>query len=174
MLKKVIGYIRKDNDKIRDLFFQDQSASLNRRRKIVLISLFGVGNAVIITLYQTGIIKKLPDLPLKSFDSEKLTSSEKAFEFGMPDAPGAALLYSLIMVLATYGGARKFKRAFLFDKLLLGATVVNAAFAVQYFYNMIAKQKKLCVYCIAVTLANLSMLPFSWTEFNLSRKGRLV
>lgn len=169
MLKRIWEYIRRDNDKIRDLFFHAQSESLNRRRKIIMISLFGLGNAAIITLYQTGIIKKLPDLPLKSFDSPKLTSSEKAFEFGMPDAPGASLLYSLIMVLATYGGSRSIKRIFLFDQLLLGATIVNAAFAAQYFYNMIAKQKKLCVYCIAVTLTNFSMLPYSWREFKLGR-----
>ncbi len=169
MLKRLWDYIRRDNEKVRDFFFKNQSASLKRRKKIIMLSLFGLGNAAIITLYQTGIIKKLPDLPLKSFDSPKLTSSVKAFEFGMPDAPGASLLYSLIMVLATYGGERRIKRIFLFDQLLLGATVVNAAMAAQYFYNMLAKQKKLCVYCIAVTLTNFSLLPYSWKEFKLGR-----
>lgn len=169
MLKGLWKFVRKDNDQVRDYFLSDQSASLNRRRKLIMLALVGLANTGLITLYQTGIIKQLPDLPLKSFDAAKLTSSEKAFEFGMPDAPGASLFYSLIMVLATYGGARKIKRIFLFDQLLLGTTVVNAAMGAQYLYNMLTKQKKLCVYCIALTLINFSLLPYSWREFKLAR-----
>jgi uncharacterized membrane protein len=173
-VKKIINYLRKDMGKIRDFYFHANSASLQRRRSIVAISILGLANASFMTLYQTGIMKRLPDLPARFFDANKVTSSKKAFEFGMPDAPGASLLYSLIMTLATYGGNRRLKRHYSIDLLLLAAVVINASFAVQYFINMLVKQKKICLYCVAATLTNISMLPYAWTEFKEARRERLA
>jgi hypothetical protein len=52
--------------------------------------------------------------------------------------------------------------------------VINASFAVQYFYNMLTKQKKICLYCVAATLTNVSMLPYAWTELKEARKEKLA
>lgn len=171
-MNSIMNYLRKDVGKIRDLYFYGNSSSLSRRRAIIAISLLGIANASLMTLYQTGILKKLPDLPIKYFDANRVTSSKKAFEFGMPDAPGANLLYSLIMTLAVYGGNRSLKRHYFIDQLMLGVVVVNASFAVQYFYNMLTKQKRVCLYCVAATLTNLSMLPFAWRELGEARRER--
>jgi hypothetical protein len=45
---------------------------LNRRRWIIGLSMLGSAVAQIVSLYQTGIIKKLPDPPIPIFDSDKV------------------------------------------------------------------------------------------------------
>jgi uncharacterized membrane protein len=160
------GYLKRDIASIRDYYIGNRSdASLLRRRKVVLISLTGLGNAGIMILHQTGILRRLPDLPLPGLDANAVTSSKKAFEFSMPDSPLAASLYSLIMVFATYGGNRQLKRARWVDGLLLGSVLVNAAAGIQYFLNMAFKQKKICLYCVTAALINVSMTPFAWKEW---------
>jgi uncharacterized membrane protein len=158
-------YLSRDIAAIRDSWIHSSSASLRRRRSIVGISVLGVVNAAAMTLRQTGIIQRLPDIPIFPFNANRVTSSKKAFEFSMPDAPGAATVYSLIMVLATYGGVRSLKRPPWLDTFLLGVCLLNAAAGIQYFINMAFKQKRICLYCVIAALSNVSMVPPAWREW---------
>jgi hypothetical protein len=47
---------------------QDQSADLRRRRAIAGVSLAGMASMSLVSSYQTGLIKHLPDVPLRRFD----------------------------------------------------------------------------------------------------------
>src|SRR5581483_1149898 len=52
-------------------------------------------------LFQTGILKRLPDLTLPHFDAEKVHSSAKAYSFfGIPDALLGIASYSITAALA--------------------------------------------------------------------------
>lgn len=53
----------------------DSGTFLTRRRGIVGLSLVAVGSMSLITLYQMGIIKHLPERPLPVFDSDKVDAS---------------------------------------------------------------------------------------------------
>ncbi len=57
---------------------------LRRRRAIIGLSLLGMGAMAAVSLFQTGVVKHLPDPPLKSFDSDKVNSSETAYMMGVP------------------------------------------------------------------------------------------
>jgi uncharacterized membrane protein len=140
---------------------------MERRRKIVCYSLAGLFNASIMTLHQIGIIKNMPDIPLKKFDANSITWTKKAFEFGLPDAPAASALYSIIMMLATYGGKEGLRRFPLLNKLLLGSIVINAGMALQYLSNMFFKQKKICIYCITASTINTLMVPIAFKEMRM-------
>ncbi len=60
---------------------------LARRRGVVGLSLAAAGSMGLIALYQTGIIKHLPDPPLPWFDSDKVDASAEAYSyFATPDA----------------------------------------------------------------------------------------
>ena len=50
-------------------------ASLRRRRAIIATSLAGMASMSLVSLYQTGLIDHLPDLPLHAFDSDKVSAS---------------------------------------------------------------------------------------------------
>ena len=137
-----------------------RSAELRRKRRIVALSALGLLDFTAISLYQSGIIRRLPDLPFKIFNTNEVNASQKAYATGIPDGTLGALLYALSMALATAGGSRRSGRKPVWD-VLLGATVMaHAGGAAEYLYNMAFKQKKVCLYCLAgagISFASLKL-----------------
>lgn len=125
------------------------------RREIALLSVIGLVDFVPISLYQLGIIRHLPDLPGELFDSDYVNASKEAQVAGLPDGPVSLLMYAANLVLVT--GALKKKRN-VFDYLIAGNSLGQAAGGAYYLYNMATKQKKVCVYCVTGALINFATL----------------
>jgi uncharacterized membrane protein len=141
---------------MRDVLRTEHSEDLDRRRKVIGLSALGLADFSIISLYQTGVIKSLPDLPFEVFDSNKVNASEDAYRFGAPDAPISAVAYAATMVLASAGGDEQTGRKPAMD-VALGATVAgNAVGAIFYLYKMIFVQKKICLYCVTGAAINIA------------------
>lgn len=131
----------------------------DNRRNIALLSGIGLLDFVPISLYQLGIIRHLPDFPGKLFDSDFVNASKEAQVAGIPDGPVSLLMYAANLVLV--GEALKNrKRRNVFDYLLAGNVLGQAAGGAYYLYNMTTVQKKICVYCVAGALINfVSLVP---------------
>lgn len=147
-----------DTIAIRDVLRNGNESDLAKRRKVILLSAIGLIDFSIISLYQTGIIKHLPDIPHRLFDSDYVNASEDAYQFGAPDGPISATAYAAALVLASAGGSQKTGRKPSLD-LALGAVLAgNAMGGVYYLHNMIFKQKKICLYCMAGAAINIASL----------------
>jgi len=142
--------------KIRNSLREDSSADMERRRKIVFLSAIGLADFSLISLYQTGVIKRLPDLPFPIFDTNKVNASKSAYQLGVPDGPVSSLAYSATMVLASARGSESAGRKSVFDAALGVTVAANAIGAVVYLNDMIFKQKKICVYCITGAAINIA------------------
>lgn len=155
-------------DAIRKQLRQGKGESLQRKRKIALLSVIGMVDFGIISLYQLGVIRHLPVLPGKIFNSDKANASHKAYAMGVPDGPISAALYGLNLVLASAGGSRKSNRHPIFDLLLGGVIAGSALGGISYMYNMIAKQEVACPYCITGAAINFAMVPYIMPEVKKS------
>lgn len=145
-----------DATAMRDVLRTEHSEDLDRRRKVIGLSGLGLIDFSIISLYQTGVIKSLPDIPHPLFDSDKVNASEDAYRFGAPDGPISAVVYGAAMVLASAGGSEATGRKPILD-VALGATVAgNAVGALFYLYKMIFEQKKICLYCVTGAAINIA------------------
>ena len=144
--------------KIKSELRKADNPALDKKRKIVLLSAIGLVDFSLISLYQTGIIQKLPDLPGKIFDSNTVNASPKAYAIGAPDGPISAVVYALNMVLATAGGTETSGRKPVFDLLLGASALGNAIGAANYLADMIFKQKKACIYCLLGAGINFASL----------------
>lgn len=131
------------------------SDDLERRRKVIGLSVLGLIDAGVLSLFQSGIIKRLPDVPHPFFGANKVPLSKEAFRFGAPDAPMAAILYGITITLATAGGSHATGRSGVFDSLLKGAVGVSAGMGLYYLFAM-AANKKLCIYCFTGALINFA------------------
>ena len=141
---------------MRDVLRNGHSEDLDRRRKVIGLSALGLIDFSVISMYQTGVINKLPDLPFDIFDSNMVNASKDAYRFGAPDGPISAVAYAATMVLASAGGNKETGRTPIMD-VALGATVGgNAAGAIFYLHNMIFKQKKICLYCVTGAAINIA------------------
>jgi hypothetical protein len=72
---------------IRDELRGGTSRDLDRRRRIATLAGFGAVDFAIISLYQLGVIRHLPDPPGRLFDSDKVNAAASAYRFGAPDGP---------------------------------------------------------------------------------------
>ena len=139
------------------------SPKLKRRRAIAALCAAGLIDAALMALKQFGAIKKLPDPPIKGFDSDAVVSSNAAYVFGTPDASLGAISYAATLAL---NGWLRPSRAW---KILFGASVLGGALgAAGYAYDMIAREKKACAFCIPALLINFSLLPLAIGELRAS------
>lgn len=136
---------------------QQSGEDVKNRKRIVLLSSVGMIDFVPISLYQLGLIRHLPDLPSKLFDSDYVNASKDAQVAGIPDGPVSLLMYAANLVLSGNAIKRK-NNSQLFDLLLAGNIVGQAAGGAYYLYNMATKQKRICLYCVTGAILNFAAL----------------
>jgi hypothetical protein len=89
---------------------QNRGDFLEERRGIIALSLAAIGCMGLIVLYQTGVIKHLPEPELPGLDADKVDASEEAYSyFETPDAAIGLGSYAVTLGLAAMGwkGTRK-------------------------------------------------------------------
>ncbi len=137
---------------------------LRIRRGVIALSVLGMGAMTAVALLQTGIVKHLPDPPLKSFDSDKVNSSDTAYALGVPDGTISLASLAVNVPLAAFGGANRAETMPLVPIFSAAKATVEAAVAGWYFYQMPAKEKKWCAYCIVGAAANFGIAALTLVE----------
>ena len=139
-------------------------SDLHLRRGVIGLSLVGMAAMTAVTLFQTGVIKHLPDPPIDGFDSDRVNSSDTAYALGVPD--GALSLASLAanIPLAAFGGENRASETPLIPLAAAAKATVEAAVAGWYFYQMPTKEKAWCGYCIAGAMTNWGIAALTLIE----------
>lgn len=131
------------------------SPDLRRRRWLVGLSMVGVTLGQIVTLYQTGIVGRLPDPPVGPFDSERVDASDYAFRrLQMPDAVLMIGTYAATAALAVAGGKDRAERTPLLPVLMAAKTLIDVAGNLALAREEWAENRALCAYCQAATLVS--------------------
>lgn len=141
------------------------SPDLRRRRWQIGLSLVGVAIGKIVTLYQTGIIRRLPDPPVDVFDSTRVNASNYAYKrLQTPDATLMIVTYGITAALAAAGGKNRAEE----QPLLAVATAAKMAMDVGTNLKLAqeewAENKALCAYCQTATLLSLASLVLALPE----------
>lgn len=151
-------------ERLRRELQEDASGAMRRRRWIVGLSLAGAGVMAAVSLFQTGVVRHLPDPPFEGFDSDAVNSSETAYMLGVPDGTLSLASLAANVPLAAFGASDRARTAPLVPLLAAGKSLVEAAVAGWYFYQMPAKEKRWCAYCIAGALANFAVAALTLPE----------
>ncbi len=147
---------------------EESSPDLQKRRIGIGLSLAGAVIAGVVTAYQTGLIKRLPDiLPGKVWDAEKVDASDYAYSMlQQPDAPMMIVTYGLTAMAFAAGGK---------DRVRDNPALPLAA-AVKATYDLVTclklgqeewqQNKALCSWCQVATFISaataLLTLPEAW------------
>lgn len=152
---------------LRDRIQNDRSPEMSYRRAIVGVSLLGIASMALVSLFQTGIVKRLPDPPTRRprFDTEKVNSSEEAYGYGMPDGPLTLALHAANLAVAAAGPPERYRYR---PWLPITATVVSgaqAAVAAKYlFYQMPYVNRAWCPYCVVDALTHFATFALTLPE----------
>lgn len=144
---------------------EGQSPDLTRRRWIIGLSLVTVVAGQIVSLYQTGIIKHLPDPPLAVFDSDKVDASDYAYKrMQSPDAPAMIVIGGITTMLAAAGGLNRAETTPALPLALAGKTLLDVVTNVKLGIEEWQANKKLCFYCQASTVAAIAAAALALPE----------
>ncbi len=133
---------------------------LEERRGAIVLSLTAIGCMGLIALYQTGIIRRLPDLPLPLMDADKVDASEEAYaKFSTPDAIIGLGSYAATMGLAAMGGKNRAETQPWIPLALAVKSGADAIQAARLTYDQWAKHKAFCVWCLIAAAATFATVP---------------
>lgn len=145
-----------------------QTPDLHRRRWIVGLSLLGVAMGQVVSLYQTGILKDLPDPP-GPFDSARVDASDYAYKRLLtPDAFMMVVSYGATAWLAAAGGKDRALDLPLLPVAMGLKIVGDTVTALELGREEWQENKALCAYCQVATVASLASLALALPE---TRRG---
>lgn len=137
---------------------------LQRRRWIVGLSLLGVAMGQIVSLYQTGLLRGLPDPP-GPFDSARVDASAYAYKrLQTPDALIMVVSYGATAWLAAAGGKDRASDLPLLPVAMGLKIVGDALTSLELGREEWAENRALCVYCQVATLASVVSIPLAFPE----------
>jgi uncharacterized membrane protein len=109
------------------------------------------------TLYQTGIIRRLPDPPLPGIDSNKVDASDYAYKrMQTPDGLIMLANYAATACLAGAGGKDRARSHPLLPIATALKTLADSALAVKLAREEWGDNRALCAYCQVATACSLA------------------
>ena len=154
----------------------DSNDDLARRRAVMGLSLGSAAVMGVIALYQTGVIKHLPEPPIPGLDADRVNGSAEAYRmFSVPDALLGLNSYAATAALAAAGGSRRASAGGWTRWLplaLAGKTAFDAAQAGKLTWDQWAKHRAFCLYCLTAAAFTFIALPLALPEAIRSLRGR--
>lgn len=138
---------------------------LRRRRWLVGLSLLGVGIGQVVGLYQTGLLRHLPDPPVGPFDSDRVNASDYAYKrLAMPDAFLMIGTYAVTAALAAAGGRDRAQRMPVLPVALAAKTLFDVGTNLKLAREEWADNRALCAYCQTASLISIASLVLALPE----------
>ena len=134
----------------------EHSRDLDRRRWIVGLSILGSAMSHMVTLYQTGILKRLPDPGLPLIDSNKTDASEYAYKrLRSPDGTIMMATYAVTTWLGAAGGRERALGQPWLPLLMSGKLLFDIFSTLNLAREEWQTNKAFCIYCQVATAASL-------------------
>ncbi|MDQ4105633.1 MAG: vitamin K epoxide reductase [Actinomycetota bacterium] len=144
---------------------------LARRRGVASTSLVSIGSMALISLYQLGIIKHLPDPPLPRFDSDKVDAASEAYsKLSMPDAPIGLGSYAVTLALVAMGGEDRARERPWIPLALAAKVLVDAAQAGKLSVDQWKDHRAFCFWCLIAAGATFAAVPLVLPEARAALK----
>ncbi|MGI8765750.1 MAG: vitamin K epoxide reductase family protein [Gemmatimonadaceae bacterium] len=138
---------------------------MERRRKVVGLSLVAAAAMGLIAAYQTGIIKHLPEPPLPLLDADKVDASSEAYaKLSVPDGILGLGSYAVTMGLAAMGGSNRAKKAPWIPLALAAKVAADSVNAGKLTVDQWTKHRAFCSYCLLSAAVTFAMVPLVLPE----------
>jgi len=138
---------------------------LAERRGIVALSLLAIGALGLISLYQVGIVKHLPEPPLPKLDAERIDGSPEAYErLSAPDATLGVSSYAATLALAAMGGANRSRERPWLSVALAAKVGFDLAQSLRMLRIQWTKYRAFCFWCLVSAAATFATVPLVFGE----------
>lgn len=136
------------------------SRFLVNRRGTVGLSLAAIGPLGLVSLYQMGIIPRVPEPPLPFLDADGVDAAPEAYEvLDMPDAVLGIASYALTAALAAAGGEDRATDRPWIPLALAAKVAFDVAQAGKLTLEQWTKHRTFCLWCLAAAGASFATAP---------------
>lgn len=133
---------------------------LTRRRRVAGLSLAAAGSLGVVSLYQLGLVRHLPEPPLPLLDADRVDASGEAYNFlKTPDAAIGMISYAVTVALAGMGGADRARTMPWVPLALAVKVAVDVAGSAFLTLEQGTRHKRFCSWCLGATAASLATVP---------------
>lgn len=137
-----------------------EGAFLARRRGIAGLSLVSIGAMGLLTLYQMGIMKRVPEPPISGLDADTVDAVPEAYAIlATPDAALGLGSYTVTLTLAAMGGPDRVRLTPWIPLALAAKIVADAAAAAKLTRDQWTKHRAFCFWCLLATAASFTTIP---------------
>ena len=133
---------------------------LRRRRRVGGLALSAMGSLGVVTAYQMGLLRHLPEPPGGIFDADRVDAAGEAYQFlRTPDGAVALAGYAGTLVLAGMGPARRAQERPWVPLALAAKVAVDALSALFLTVEQASRHRRLCSWCGLAAAASVAMVP---------------
>ncbi|HWK10780.1 MAG TPA: vitamin K epoxide reductase family protein [Vicinamibacterales bacterium] len=127
---------------------------------MIALSLAAAGSMGLIALYQSGLIRHIPEPPLPRLDADKVDASAEAFErLEVGDAFLGFVSYGVTMTLAAMGSPDRAMRQPWIPLALAGKVAFDVGMAAKLTVDQWTKHKAFCFWCLVAATATFAAAP---------------
>ena len=157
-----------------DAWRRTDTPLLHRRRQVTALSLGAASSLGVVALYQTGIIRHLPEPRLRILDADRVDASGEAYAVGsLPDAVAGLASAALTAVLATVGGPDRHRRRPWLPIVLLAKVAADAAGAGLLTAEQATRHRRFCAWCLVAAAAQVATVPAAVPEARAAARSLL-
>ena len=109
-----------------------------------------------VALVQMHIIRDLPELPGRLFNSKQVVTSEGAYHFGIPDGVLGLASYGVTLALLLAATPERP----MVRRLLRGKLAWDATMAIRNVRKQVTEHKRVCSWCIGAAVATAGLVFF--------------
>jgi len=145
---------------------EESSGDLQRRRWAIGLSFAGSAIGMVVGAYQTGILKRLPDiLPGRIWDAEKVDASDYAYQrMQTPDALLMVVTYGVTAALAGAGGKDRARQNPALPLAAAAKAAYDLATAAKLGREEWGENKALCSWCQVATFISAATVALTLPE----------
>ena len=162
----------RDAERVSDDLRRRTSPTLRRRRRQSALLIGATAAMGLVSLYQTGIVRHLPDPPLPGFDSDRVDASGEAYEtLKTPDATLGIASYGTTLALIGMGAGDRAGSQPWIPLLAAAKLGYDAAGAAWLTAEQVSKHRALCFYCLLAGAATWGALAEALPEARVAWKS---
>lgn len=141
------------------------SPDLTRRRRTAGLGLLSIGALGVVTAYQVGLLRHVPEPPGRHLDADRVDASGEAYRLlGTPDGALGIASYAATVALAAMGPADRATTQPWIPLLAAAKAGLDVASGGYLFAEQVTKHKKLCSWCTVAAAASVIAFPQTLPE----------
>ena len=133
---------------------------LRRRRRVAAMALSAIGSMGVVSAYQFGLLRHLPEPPVDAFDADTVDASGEAYQYlKTPDAALGLASYAITLALAGMGSRRRWAAQPWVPLALAAKVGLDAVSGLYLTVEQGSRHRRFCSWCLVASGLSLAMVP---------------